>query len=100
MQGYRTIVVALVSGPLSAWCVNRLGITLTAEQQAYVVGGIMSGVMTIMRFVTSTPVPWLVKRLNDEQVAQVTAIVKEQLSKYQLIQTQPGETTHEDVLDP
>lgn len=87
MNGYKTFIAALVSGPLSAWVVTNLHFALTAKQQAYIVGAVMTAIMAVMRVVTKGPVPWLVKKLNEEQVKQVTEIVEAAVLKH--LSTQP-----------
>lgn len=81
MNGYKTLIAAFVAGPVSAWVVSHLGFELTPDQRNYLVAGIMTTVMTVMRFVTNGPVPWLAQRLHDERAKQVTEIVETILLK-------------------
>lgn len=55
MQGFRTIIAALISGPLVTWTA-RYGFDLTPDMQAYLIGGVMTALMIGMRLVTKTPV--------------------------------------------
>lgn len=55
MQGFRTILAALIGGPLVVW-MARHGFDLTPDMQNYLIGGVMTLLMVGMRFVTKTPV--------------------------------------------
>lgn len=55
MQGFRTIVVALVGAVLAPWLAKHLGLQLDAEEQTQLAAAIMALLMTGMRVVTSTP---------------------------------------------
>lgn len=65
MQGFRTIVVAAVSGLVTPWVASKTGIILPEEAQAQLVGVIMAGVMVGMRVITNTPI---FKRTEDKNV--------------------------------
>lgn len=55
IEGYRTIIAALVGGPLVV-LLAKYGLTLTPDQQTALVGGVMTLLMVAMRFLTKTPV--------------------------------------------
>lgn len=55
MQGFRTIVMALVSAILTPWLLKHTGLELSHEAQLQIVAAVMALVMTGMRVVTSTP---------------------------------------------
>lgn len=55
LTGYRTIIVAIVSGVLVPLA-TKYGFTLTADQQAGIISGGMTLAMIVMRLFTKTPV--------------------------------------------
>lgn len=55
IEGFRTIIVALVGGPLVV-ALAKYGLTLTPDQQTAVVGMVMTLLMIGMRFLTKTPI--------------------------------------------
>lgn len=55
IEGYRTIIAALVGGPLVV-LLTKYGLTLTPDQQTGLVGAVMTLLMIGMRFLTKTPV--------------------------------------------
>ena len=84
MKGLKTVLAALVGGPLSAWVVTNLGIPLGPEEQAYIVGGIMSGLMVVMRVVSTGPVRWLVPKkggMTEEQLVTVIKLIRAELKR-------------------
>lgn len=56
MKGFRTIVVAVVSGILTPWLASKTGIVLPEDLQAEIVAGVMAGVMVGMRVITTSPI--------------------------------------------
>ena len=56
MQGFRTIITAVVSAIVTPWLLKTTGLELTPEAQLQLVAAIMALIMTGMRFSTSTPV--------------------------------------------
>lgn len=56
MQGFRTILVAAVSGFVTPWVASKTGIVLSEQTQAELVGMVMAGVMIGMRVITNTPI--------------------------------------------
>jgi hypothetical protein len=66
MQGFRTILVAVVSGLVTPWVASKTGIVLSEEAQAEVVGLVMAGVMVGMRAITDTPI--FKKRTGEKDV--------------------------------
>ena len=82
MKGLRTLVVAFVGGPLSAWIVTHLGLHLTDQDQAYVVGAVMSGLMVVMRFITNGPVKFLEPRkLSIDEWKAIQLFIKKEAMK-------------------
>lgn len=54
LTGYRTFIVMLVGGTLTPWLANK-GLNLTADQQTWLVGGVMATLGIVARLFTRTP---------------------------------------------
>lgn len=68
MKGLRSYVAAIVGGVLSPWLVKTLGLEITPDQQLELVGWIMAGLMSVMRFISEGPdaiKQWLNRRRGD-----------------------------------
>ena len=56
LVGFRTVLVAIIGGPVAAWSVKYLGAQLDPATQTWIVTAIMTGLMVLMRLVTKTPI--------------------------------------------
>lgn len=55
MQGFRTIVVAIIGAVVAPWLLKHTGLQLDADGQTQLAAVVMALLMTGMRVVTSTP---------------------------------------------
>lgn len=56
LTGFKTVIVALVGGPLATLSIKYLGQTLDPATQTWLIGAIMTALMVLMRIVTKTPI--------------------------------------------
>lgn len=56
LKGFRSIIALAVTGYVAPYLVKHYGLTLTPDEQLWLVGQIVLGVGVVMRFITNGPV--------------------------------------------